>query len=1104
VNRRLGRACLAAGAGLLLAAAGFAVAFAASSKGLASVRPSSPANGKVQMCHYTGSGSNPFVTIVVSADSVPQHEAQGDTIGPCGSTTSSSTSSSTKSTTTKSTRSTTTTSSSTSTTSTTCCTTSTTSSSSSSTTSTTSEGADLSVEISNAPTSIVVQQGVTTYTVKVRNAGPEEADVFLSVTFPAELLPDEPDTEDCTLDGRTVTCHFSLGVDDSNDSAEVDITAHAQTTLGTFAVTAEVGSETFDPDPSNNTRSSSTTITCGLCVTKTASKAIALVGQNLTYTVGVRNAYHSLVTDVAIVDTLPTTVTFVKKGSSTGCSAVGRVVTCTVGDLSPGEGATRTIVVHLDGPPGAIVNSATATGTLESGEPADAVANVATVTTQVPETADLSITKTGPASVRPGDPVTYTLVVTNRGPSTTVDTIVEDELPAGTTFVSASTSRGTCTGGAVVVCDLGPLDVEHANKATIVIVVTSSCSPPIVNTAHVFDAGFTFEGTPLATGDPNPDNNTASVTTTPDCADVAVTKSVTPETATVGDTVTWVVGVTNNGPAPARRILLQDALPVEVSFESVTTTAGTCTGGGVVDCKFDTLAVGASATITITTRAASAGTATNIAVAPAVDDPAHGGSTDPNLANNSATATVVITAANLSITKTAAPTTVGLRDRLTYTITVTNHGPSDAKNTRITDDVPAGLAFVSVSTSAGTCTSGRHVVCDLGSVANGASATVEIVVEARAVGTQVNTATVTSTTHDGDRSNNSASATTHVTSANLSITKTESPNPATVGQPVVYTLTVANAGPSAAKDVRVVDPLPRGVSFVSAKPSQGRCVGGATVRCALGTIAAGAKATIAIRVIPRAAGTVKNVATVASSTQDPTKSNNDDGTTTTVTSADLSLQLRAEPDPVTVGHLLDYVVQIEDGGPTAASSVVVTFDLPEGATLVDRGPCTGDRVLTCDLGRLGLGGSSAFTITVRPLHAGPMTARAHVAGREFDRDSSNNEAIAEALARFLPSLAAVPPLGTPGFVTTAVGSGFPATTNVLLRWQPGLGSLLVRTDTEGRLRIPVLVLSKDASGPRRLVALSRAADPGFRFAPVTAPFLVVPGSLEPSGFVERR
>jgi uncharacterized repeat protein (TIGR01451 family) len=474
------------------------------------------------------------------------------------------------------------------------------------------------------------------------------------------------------------------------------------------------------------------------------------------------------------------------------------------------------------------------------------------------------------------------------------------------------------------------------------------------------------------------------------------------------------------------------------------------------------------------------------------------------MSNNSASVTHRITDANLSITKTGSPGTVGVGGRVTYTVQVSNHGPTEADHVRVTDDVPAGLAFVSATSSTGTCGGGPHVVCDLGTLGGGGVATITVLVDGQTVGTYTNTATVTSSTHDRDHSDNSASAVTHVARADLSLTKTAAPNPATVGRPLVYTLTVSNAGPSAATGVRIVDPLPPHESFVSAKPSQGTCKGGAVVRCELGTIAAGAKATVEIRVIPGAAGTTKNVATVASSTQDPKPQDNRDHATTTVTSADLSVDLRAAPDPVTVGDRLDYVAHVSNGGPTAASGVVVRISLPAGATLVAPDRCTGETNLTCAIGGLGVGGGATFTISVRPFQAGVMTARAHVQGGEFDRDRSNNDAAAQATARFGPTLAAVPAVGPPGFVTTAVGRGFPASTIVVLGWQPGIGRTLVRTDSAGRLRVPMLVLPHDSIGPRRLVAAGRAPDAAHRFAPIAAPFLVVAAALEPSAFVERR
>jgi uncharacterized repeat protein (TIGR01451 family) len=129
-------------------------------------------------------------------------------------------------------------------------------------------------------------------------------------------------------------------------------------------------------------------------------------------------------------------------------------------------------------------------------------------------------------------------------------------------------------------------------------------------------------------------------------------------------------------------------------------------------------------------------------------------------------------------------------------------------------------------------------------------------------------------------------------SADLSISKSASPNPATQGQSLTYTITVANAGPSAASDVVVTDPLPAGVSFVSVTPSQGSCSGmataacggGTTLSCGLGTLGSGGSALLTIAVVPTQAGTVVNHASVSSSTRDPNPDNNSVATSTTINS----------------------------------------------------------------------------------------------------------------------------------------------------------------------------------------------------------------------------
>jgi uncharacterized repeat protein (TIGR01451 family) len=119
--------------------------------------------------------------------------------------------------------------------------------------------------------------------------------------------------------------------------------------------------------------------------------------------------------------------------------------------------------------------------------------------------------------------------------------------------------------------------------------------------------------------------------------------------------------------------------------------------------------------------------------------------------------------------------------------------------------------------------------------------------------------------------------------ADLGITKSDSPDPATVGQNLTYTLTASNGGPAPASNVRVEDTLPENATFVSATPSAGSCVRhGRTVKCNLGTLASGASATVTIVVKPNEAVATTNTAFVTSDAPDPNGANNSATATTTV------------------------------------------------------------------------------------------------------------------------------------------------------------------------------------------------------------------------------
>src|SRR6478735_2510305 len=125
-------------------------------------------------------------------------------------------------------------------------------------------------------------------------------------------------------------------------------------------------------------------------------------------------------------------------------------------------------------------------------------------------------------------------------------------------------------------------------------------------------------------------------------------------------------------------------------------------------------------------------------------------------------------------------------------------------------------------------------------------------------------------------------------SADLKVTKTDGPDPVSLGSTLTYTIQVENLGPDAATGVVVTDSLPKEVDFVSAASTQGKCTAkGKKVTCELGTMSAptidyGGPPTITIAVIPRKVGTISNTASVGGVEKDPVGKNDKATATTTV------------------------------------------------------------------------------------------------------------------------------------------------------------------------------------------------------------------------------
>jgi uncharacterized repeat protein (TIGR01451 family) len=157
--------------------------------------------------------------------------------------------------------------------------------------------------------------------------------------------------------------------------------------------------------------------------------------------------------------------------------------------------------------------------------------------------------------------------------------------------------------------------------------------------------------------------------------------------------------------------------------------------------------------------------------------------------------------------------------------------------------------------------------------------------------------------------------------ANMAITKTALANPVVSGTSLTYTLGVSNSGPDAAIGVVVSDPLPPGVTFVSASTTRGSCDGSSTVNCSLGTMANGASATISIVVTPNTPGVVINSASVESNLVDPNPVNNSATTTTIV----LASTPRTDPGAkIVFGSLRDGNMEVYTMNPDGTGQTNLT------------------------------------------------------------------------------------------------------------------------------------------------------------------------------------
>jgi uncharacterized repeat protein (TIGR01451 family) len=376
--------------------------------------------------------------------------------------------------------------------------------------------------------------------------------------------------------------------------------------------------------------------------------------------------------------------------------------------------------------------------------------------------ADLQVTKTCPGTVTAGNNIVYTIKVKNNGPDTATSVYMDDTLPSGVTWISTSTSQGTCddpTGSPQVIhCDIDFMQPGDEETITIVVNVPGGTANGTVLTNSATVGGAVTET--------NTANNTDTCETTVNTptggsVDVSVDKTCPGSDVVAGGAnFDYTITVTNNsGSTDATSVTLTDSLPGGVTFVSSTPGSPICTeSGGIVTCDLGTITAGSHVDVTITVQAnpSTRGTITNTASV------ALTGQTNTSESSSDSCETNVVGQADLSITK-PCQGTVHAGSEIDYTITVHNDGPSTATDTQVVDTLPTGVTFVSATSSQGSgCTYDGvvTVTCDLGTIAPSGSATITLTVQVNigTTGSISNTASVSSAETDPDPDNNTSAA----------------------------------------------------------------------------------------------------------------------------------------------------------------------------------------------------------------------------------------------------------------------------------------------------------------------------------------------------------
>ncbi|TWU60560.1 Cna protein B-type domain protein [Rubripirellula tenax] len=765
-----------------------------------------------------------------------------------------------------------------------------------------------------------------------------------------------------------------------------------------------------------------------LSITKTivAASSTLAAGGNVVFDIVVQNAGPLTATNVVVEDVFPAGLTFTGLSNASGAftqSVNGATVSVTLGTVAAGSTATfRLSATIATNQTTDLTNTATVSGT-----------EVETVTTNNTESelvdlvsSDLRIEKTDLTDpVNAGNQFTYEITVTNDGPDGAAGVVVVDPLPVGVAFIS-----GNVDGAANLVsfnatsrevtATVGTLANAATSTITLVVEVSPDAASPLINTASVTASPNT---------DPNPNNNSTDEDTTINReVDVAIDKTVS-GTAIAGRTVTYTVVATNNGPSQARGVTVVDTLDANLTLVAGSFDAGT--SGVTVSQSGQTLTFDVGLLDPSETQTFSFDVLIDSAATGVIPNSATINTTDTDSTPGNNTDSVDINPGrqvDLILTKNVdKATAVPGQDTLVYTFIVSHDtdSVSDASSVVVTDVMPAGLAGVVITAPTATTSNFANgtITVNFDSLPIGetreftVTATVNNDAVGDASGNIVNPASVASSGTDLDTTNNSATATTNLTPVfDITVNKTVNNATPAVNGTVTYSVVVANDGPSRATGVVLTDVVPAGLTLQTATLDgvTGTQTGSNIIFPAIALAPnATATATLTFTVASTASGTITNTANtndLSAAGEDDITNNSDTVDITVTPVVDLAITKTVSDDAVAAGDSLTYTINVVNNGPSSATNVIVTDNLPAGVTLTGgtrpdgsaftttggNGVTINGSSITVNGGNLASAGTFSFTVTAT-VNAGVTAAQVNTASVDSDTNETaltNNTATA--------------------------------------------------------------------------------------------------------------